>query len=62
MCQRALEEKASLQSATVCARGTGVLVIGRRARVDPPLGSLGGLGGLGGPSSGGDVMLTNRVV
>lgn len=59
MCQRALEEKASLQSATVCARGTGVLVIGRRARVDPPLGSLGGLGG---PSSGGDVMLTNRVV
>jgi hypothetical protein len=31
MCQRALEEKASLQSATVCARGTGVYVIGRLA-------------------------------
>jgi hypothetical protein len=31
MCQRALEEKASLQSATVCARGRGVYVMGRRA-------------------------------
>jgi hypothetical protein len=59
MCQRALEEKASLQSATVYARGRGLYVIGRRARVDPRLGSLGRLGG---PSSGVDVMLTNRLV